>query len=250
MNMPISPRRHALLAVLLALLLVSSPSCDDARRHQASEELASVEVKAPLPDDAAPAEVAKELLRTFRSLQHVRRSGLGTADGKAAYDRSMATIASLTARDMVLARLRKTPSTMIPKDITSARAVQIVSESWTSMLAHYVDGLLIEETLATRLLPDGRVAVTLEAENPEERRKLDELRASGDAKDDEHLRSAALAEGFNVPIRVRIVMRLTKIDNAWRLSDVAIGAPSAASRSLTVPQVLVPPTGVGTPSAN
>jgi hypothetical protein len=247
MNTRIPARRHALFAALLAALLASSPSCDDARRHRASEEVKSAEVAAPLPDDATPAEVATELLRTFRSLQHVRRSGLGTADGKAAYDRSMATIASLMDRDTVFKQMRTKPSAMLPKDISSARAVQIVAESWTSMLAHYVDGLLIEETLVAKQMQDAQQAVvTLEAENPEERRKLEHLLASGKVEgvpssygkpleprrpeQDALVRSAAVANGFNFPIRVKIVMRMTKIENAWRLSDLAIKMPSMVSR--------------------
>lgn len=245
MNASIPTQPRALPAVLLAALVLSSPSCDDARRHRASEDIATAEVKAPLPDDAAPAEVAKELLRTFRALQHVRRSGLGTSEGKVAYDRSMATIASLTDRDGVFKRMQAGPSAMIPKDIAAARAVQIVAESWTSMVAHYVDGLLIDETLAVRQAPDGvHAIVTLEAENPEERRELGELRASRKT-DDASLRSAAVAEGFNVPIRVKIIMQLTKVDDAWRLGDLALDVPGAAPRPPAVPQALVPPAGEG-----
>jgi len=95
----------------------------------------------------------------------------------------MATISSLMDRDTVVKRMRTKPSAMLPKEITSARAVQIVAESWTSMLAHYVDGLLIEETLVSRQIQEEQSAVvTLMAENPEERRKLDELLASGEVK--------------------------------------------------------------------
>ncbi len=262
MNTPIPARCYAFFVVLLATLLASSPSCDDARRHKASEDLAAAEVTAPLPEGAAPAEVAKELLRTFRSLQHVRRSGLGTAEGKAAYDRSMATIASLMARDEIFKRMQTKPSAMIPKDITAARAVQIVSESWTSMLAHYVDGLLTEETLTAQQTPDGRFAVvTLEAENPEERRMGEQLftspeiegakGANGKSLDPnspeyiERVRSAAVAKGFSIPIRVKTEMRLTKIENAWRLSDLTIKMPRVASLvgSPVTPAVLPAPSG-------
>ncbi len=251
MNTSISSRRYALFVTLLAAMMASSTSCDDARRHRASEDIAAADVKAPLPNDAAPADVAKELLDTFRALQHVRRTGLGTAEGKATYDQSMATIASLMARDMVYERLRANRSRMLPTDITPTRAVRLVTESWASMLAHYVDGFLIDDTLAARLSPDGsQVRITLEAEHPEERRKLDALRASGNAKDDEQLQAAALEQGFNVPIRARITLQLTQVDGAWRLSDVAVNVPRVPSRAGSVSRTIPPQAGNATRPTN
>ena len=236
------------LAAVLCLLL--SAGCQDKRRHQSSEEVEFAGVGAPVADEASPETVVLALLDAMVEVQQVRRIGLGRSENKDRYDEFMGTTWSLVDQDRILDGVRKGGLPMVPKDITKNAAVRIVVESWISTVAHYFDGLLLE-TMATEISRKGdHATVRLEIENPDERQRLDEIEADPQmtgmtGKDGntlsktgpeylDRLRLRTLAEGFNVPIRKRLAIRLSRVGGAWRAYRLELG-PISGVVQLSVP---------------
>lgn len=234
------------IGLLFLGVLVSAAGCRDERRHKASEEVAFGEVPPPVPREAPPEEVVKAFVGALTELQHVRASGLGSAEGRERYDRAVATIRSLSARAMIHDRVRKYRSQLVPRDVSENAALRIVIDSWVSMAAHYVDGWLLDTLTPSGPGAADRVIVRLQAENPRDRRLLSEIEAlpevaAAKAKrdqagsDGEYLalaRAKALKRGFNVPIRAVFTFQLRKVDGAWRVSWMGIGSPESPPSSV------------------
>ncbi len=216
-------------------LLMLMPGCEDKRRHRASEEVQFAAADLDLSDNATPDAVVDALIRALQEFQTVRQEGMGKPGNREKYDRSMAALSALAARDVIHAQLLAHRSPLIPKDLTRAAAVRVVVESWASAAAHYIHGAKLE-TLRPRGEQTGIDAVVfVDAENPAEREKLDKLLAGAEfaAVRDlpetspefvEKVQPAALAMGFNVPITARLKFTLRRAEGRWRIFRLEIGA--------------------------
>ena len=128
--------------LLLAMAIGFVSGCKDARRHKASEEITLISKKPPLNDRATPKDVALTLLAAMKNLQLVRHAGLGQLESNQRYDDTLGIIMSLLAQDRIYKQVSSQSSPTNPKDITKGAALKLVAESWTSIIAHYVDGIL------------------------------------------------------------------------------------------------------------
>ncbi|MCG8406538.1 MAG: hypothetical protein MI923_15190 [Phycisphaerales bacterium] len=234
---------------LSASALMMTPGCEDKRRHRSSEDVVFAAVQAPLPDDAAPDDVIKTLLASLKELHSTRQSGLGTPDRKDHYDKTMGEILSLAAQEHIHEGVKKKGSAIIPKNVTKNAAVRLVVESWASMVAHYVDGFLLE---TISVLSGGKeiASVRIQVENPRERKLLNEIEALPEITETKDssgnplpktspdylklVRPKALAKGFNVPIRAELQFHLRRVDGAWRVTQLSIG-PVTSRTTITVP---------------
>lgn len=237
-----------LVPALLGLALVSG--CEDKRRHQTSEDVTFADVQAPVPDDAPPDDVAKALLNTLKELHAIRNAGLGDPDQKERYDKTMGKILSLAAQEQIHNNVKSKGSALTPKDVTQNAAVRLVAESWASIVAHYVDGFLLDTLSVFGGGGGDHATVNIKAENPKERKLLDEIEALPEiagAKDDagkplvktgveyqKLLKSKALAKGFNIPIRAELSIHLRKVEGAWRVTRLKIGPASARTPAATI----------------
>ena len=231
------------LACLGAALAVTS-GCKDQRRHKPSEVVEYATVEPSVPSDASPELVAMALLDALQQFQTIRESGLVGQEKRQDYDTAMGTINSLAAQEQIHQRVRKQGSFSVPKDVTKQAALRLVTESWTSIVAHYSDGLLFETLKAEPVSQDSRATVRVEVENPHDRKRLMEIEAlpeiadalGEDGKPLSHagpayldlLRSRTLAEGFNVPIRRRVTISMVREQGAWRVLQLTLEpAPSS-----------------------
>lgn len=241
----------------LTVVAIAGPGCEDKRRHQTSAGVDYVDVVCPVASDATPAEVARAFLAAVREAQHARLHGLGRSEDEEAYDRAMGKIGTLAAAAWIHEKMLKTRSPTLPAGLTEQAAVTLVSESWVSIAAYYVDGFLFE-TLSLPSkgpAPQASVRAYIEAERPEDRERLEEVEAlpdvagavDGDGKPlvrgskayVKLTRSKALAQkpAFNVPIRARFTIDLRQVDGAWRVAGLTIGpAPSQQPTTAPVPQ--------------
>ncbi len=229
-------RFRAYCAVGLCLSMLAG--CEDKRRHRASEDIEFTAAELDLPDNAAPDVVVDALVRTLQEFQTVRQEGMGKPGNREKYDRSMAALAVLAARDAIHAQLLAHRSPLIPKDVSRETAVRVAVESWASATAHYIHGVKAE-TLQPRGEQTGNDAVVfVDAENPSERERLDKLLAAADfaaVRDKpqsspefiEKVRPAALEDGFNVPISSRLTFTLRRAEGRWRVFKVDIGPTPA-----------------------
>gem|GEM_PF-2011442 len=219
--------------------LAAMSGCKDQRRHKPSEVVEHLTVEAPVPADASPDLVAMAMLDALKQFQTIRESGLGQQEHQKAYDKALATIKSLAAQDLIYERVCKQGSYSVPKDVPKPAALRLIAESWTSMLAHYVDGLMFDTLKVDQGSQDTRAIARVEVENPHERKRLTEIEAlpeianakGKDGKPPSHtsreyldlLRSKTIPEGFNVPIRRRVTMTMIRVNGAWRVFDLVLG---------------------------
>lgn len=222
----------------LGAALATTLACKDQRRHKPSEVVEYAIVEPSVSSDASPELVAMALLDALQQFQTIRESGLGRQENRQAYDTAMGTINSLAAQEQIYERVRKQGSFSVPKDVTKQAALRLVTESWTSIVAHYADGLLFETLKVVSGSQDSRATVRVEVENPLERERLAEIEAlpqvadarGKDGKPLSHtsqeyldlLRSRTLAEGFNVPIRRRVTIKMVREKGAWRVLQLAL----------------------------
>ncbi len=230
-------------ALWLAVMLVVVSGCEDKRRHQTSKGLTFVSGEAVVGAAAPPADVARAFLGALREAQTVRQRGLGTPENREAYERAMGKIGHLAARGVIREKMSKVGSRTLPLNLSEEAATTLVSESWVSIAAYYVDGFLFH---TMRVAPKGPkphdgVLVSLEAQRPRDRQRLEEVEASAavaGAKDAAgkplrrgtaaynalvQSKTLALEQGFNIPIRARFTVELWQVDGAWRVVGLEIG---------------------------
>lgn len=226
----------ALFAGLGILIL----GCEDKRRHQPTQQVSFSATQPGLAAGAAPLDVAREALKTMIQMQQARRDGLGAADRLNAYEQAIGRLHALVARDQIHKSIVE--SKAYPADIEEATAVTLMIESWTSMLAHYVDGIDLN-TARVKSTQSGNVAtVYVQGVNPADAEKLSAIRArwpSGtDVESDKRLRDEALKQGLNLPIETGIELRLTRGKGDWRVSDLKLVLPTPPAAAVA------PSTGV------
>lgn len=240
----------------LVTLVVAWPGCDDKRRHRTSEGMEFAAVQAGVPRDAEPAEVVRAFLAALREAQHVRERGLRTAEDKERYGRAMGRVSSLAARRATHKNMLQKGTGTVPVGITEDAALTIISESWVSTVAYYVDGILFETLKVLPENPDPAVTsgalAFVDAEPPQDQARLSEIKASDEvanAKDPDgrplvegseayaklvRRKTLALDRGFNTPIRARLEIRLRYEEGAWRVSGLGLG-PVPKPRPTTFP---------------
>ncbi len=233
--------------------------CDDKRRHQTSEAIEFEDVQAPVPDDADAAAVTRAFLEALRDAQHARSRDFQGPQDRAKYDSAMGRIESLAARQAIYQQVVSGGHRSVPADLTVEAAVTMISESWVSIAAYYVDGFMFE---TTTLLPGvgaakaTTVRARLDAERPEDRSRLTLIETSDDllnARDPdgkpldpnspantELVRSRALEmkPGFNIPIGVRFEITLRKEDGPWRVSSLRLKPGPARLPATSAPFVI------------
>jgi len=257
-----SLRSRRAWTVITAAILTLNFSCEDKRRHQASEHVEFPLVQAPVGKDATADATALALLDALRSLQRIRAVGFGVEGNKEKYDQAMGLIASLMEKDTVFQKARSDRT--VPRDLSRDAAVRLVAESWASIVAHYVEGIdagtvtsrifrkgatlssgaKSEADLAASSGDESRVHVA--GENPGEREALakieSRLSTSATPRPNEAaLRAECLKQGFNYPIGARFAIRLTRTPEGWRATRLHIEGP-AHKPSATAPVVVsIPP---------
>lgn len=226
----------ASLCVVFAILAIG---CEDKRRHAANKGISVEEVTPPVAADASPEDVAKALLAAMDRAQDARSRGLGLPERRQAYDRAMAEIMSLTAKKEVANQLRTGGAGHVAKDITDDAAMTLTVESWVSLVAHYVKGLM-PQTL--RVLPSASESIAdvrIAAESPEDQAVLAALESANPTSSqpgvttqstaaepkalDAAARAEALRRGVNPLSRAEIQIRLKNIDGRWRTTGVTLG---------------------------
>ncbi|MFH1419057.1 MAG: hypothetical protein ABII12_12330 [Planctomycetota bacterium] len=252
-------RRVALLSAL-GILSFAALACDDKRRHLPSDEIRTADVAAPLAQTAAPEEVARAFLTAVRDAQHARAHGLGSPEKKRLYDEAMGVLKNLTAVRTVHRDITHTGTTSLPRDISEAAAVTTATESWVSILAHYVDGFDLDSMRIVNGAPvePSNLTIHLQAEPPEDARRLRELRDTLLANDNaatSDSQASSSAAGFAtalrekalaldppivLPLAALIQLHLTREDTAWRIRSVSLGRPPS-------PLPLRPPAATPTP---
>jgi len=236
-------RRAVLRVVMCAGLLMSAlytTGCDDVRRRKATDPVKIEALSAPVTADAMPGEVVRALLEAAVAFQKIRLEGLGSEANRRSYDQTLGILRGLTAGDVIFERMRRQNSVAIPPDITLESAEASVIETWVSQLAYYIEGIQFD-TLQS-IPGDQTATVYVTAENPEDRRRLNEIVSTLDLSTDRDaegqpirpgsaayyalLREKTLPLGFNVPIETRIDVRLVRSDGVWRVSRLSVGPPS------------------------
>jgi hypothetical protein len=229
-------RAISTLCLALAMLTIG---CEDKRRHGANKGIAVEEVSPPVAADAPPADVAKALLAALGRAQEARSRGLGESERRQTYERAMAEIISLTAKKEVADQLRTGSKGHVAKDITDDAAMTLTVESWVSLVAHYVQGLM-PETL--RVMPSASPSIAdvrITAESPQDQAVLASLQSTGSSTSqpgastrpattppntlDATARAEALRRGVNPLSRAEIQIRLKQIDGRWRATGMTLG---------------------------
>lgn len=211
--------------------------CEDKRRHQPTQQVNFSATQPGLAAGAPPLDVARAALEAMIQMQQARRDGLGAADRLNAYEQAIGRLHALVARDQIHKSIVE--SKAYPADIKETTAVTLMIESWTSMLAHYVDG--IDPNLArVKSTQSGNVAtVYVQGVNPRDAEKLNAIRArlpSGTGvENDKRLRDAALQQGLNLPIETGIELRLTRGKGDWRVSEVKLVLPLPPTAAVEPP---------------
>jgi len=255
-------RASGVVVVVFAVAAFACVGCEDKRRHQPSAAPAFATTKPAVPETATPVEVVRAFLGAVRDAQYARARGLGTSDARREYDRAMGAIEGLAARDIIYRTMKETRSATLPVDLTPDAALTMISESWVSMAAYYVDGFDFDGMSASSAGDqlDALATVVVRAARPEDRTRLEGLEKSaalsearGDdgkplAKNSEpYLKKvrAVTLEGnppFNVPIGVPFTIDLRRAGGAWRVSWMSIGLESGIVRARPGPAPLPRPT--------
>jgi hypothetical protein len=229
--------------LVLSALVTCWLGCDDKRRHQTSEAIEFEAVQAPVPDNADAPAVARAFLEALRDAQHARSQDFQDPQDRAKYDSAMGRIASLAAKQAIYVQVVSSGLRSVPADLTVEAAVTMISESWVSIAAYYVDGFMFE---TTTLLPgagasrETTVRARLIAEPPADRTRLTLIETSDDvlnARDadgkplDEdssaytelvRSRSLEMKPSFNIPIGVWFEITLRQVDGPWRVSSLRL----------------------------
>lgn len=226
------------LVSLCAVLAMTAIGCEDKRRHAANEGISVEEVTPPVTADAPPGDVARALLAAMDRAQDARSRGLGQPERRQAYERAMAEIMSLTAKKEVAEQLRTSGAGHVAKDITDDAALTLTVESWVSLVAHYVKGLLPQTLVlpgASQAIADVRIA----AESPQDQAVLASLQPTSLTSSqpgatsqpaspaqptlDAPARTEAIRHGVNPLARAEIQIRLKNIDGRWRATGITLG---------------------------
>lgn len=244
MMTPPSRLVNSVLAIYagLGILIVG---CEDKRRHQPTQQVNFSATQPGLPAGAAPLDVAREALKAMIQMQQARRDGLGAVDRLHAYEQAIGRLHALVARDQIHKEIVE--SKAYPADIEETTAVTLMIESWTSMLAHYVDGI-DPNTARVKSTQSGNVAtVYVQGVNPADAEKLRAIRArlpsETGVENDKRLRSEALKQGLNLPIETGIELRLTRGKGDWRVSDVKLVLPLPPSTAVAPSKGVEPSPG-------
>lgn len=252
------------LGILMILGLLVVAGCEDKRRHQASEKVEFPTVTPAVGKDASAQDTAIALLNALKHLQEIRSQGFGDPANKEKYDQAMGAIAALMDKDEVYLYVVGNRAPGVPLDMKRDAAVRMTAESWTSAVAHYVDGIDFS-SVSTINLPKGRpvsgdslrltsggdivrergaarefegAIVRIDAENPGERQKLTRIEAdpavaarktvNPDGVPDQSyvslVRQKALEQGFNVPLRVSFSFELRQLPEGWRAKALTLDA--------------------------
>ncbi len=253
----------------LGILCLVALACDDKRRHLPSEAIQTADVASPLAQTASPDEVARAFLTALRDVQHARAHGLGLPEKKRQYDEAMGTLKSLTASKTIHQDITQTLRTSLPRDVSEGAAVTTAMESWVSMLAYYVDGFHLDSIRVgqpSKVEPQD-LTVYLQAESPEDVRRIRELReairekgnsppgspgsTTASANNAGTLREQALAldPPIALPLSVLIRLHLTLEEKAWRVRSVTL-SPPPSPLPIQAPMVAPTPAEGSTPSKN
>lgn len=174
-------------------------------------------------------------------LQRARRDGLGAPDRLKSYESAIGRLHALVARDQIHKSIVE--SKAYPADIEEAAAVTLIVESWTAMLAHYVDGIDLNLARVKSTQSGNAATVYVAGVNPDDAKKLAAIRSrlpSGTGvESDKRLRDEALKQGLNLPIETGIEVRLTRGKGDWLVSNVKLVLP------LPVPTAAVPANVIG-----
>jgi hypothetical protein len=221
------------LPFFLGLLLLLPLGCEDKRRHGANNGIAVEEVSPPVSADAQPGDVATALLAALNRAQDARAHGLGNPDHRQAYEKALAEIRSLMARSEVVEQLRTVGSTNVAKDISDEAALTATSESWVSLVAHYVNGVMPETLRVLAGSSQTAADVHVIAESPEDKAVIASLSPSKDSPTTSPAtsqpalgaaaRQEALARGVNPLFRADITIRLKNVDGRWRVTGISLG---------------------------
>ncbi len=232
--------RNLACIVLSLVFLIAFPfGCRDERRHGANNGIAIEETAAPVAANAQPGDVATALLAALGRAQEARAHGLGKPERREAYEKAVGEIQSLTAKKEVVESLRSAGSTNIAKDISDVTALTLTTESWISLVARYVGGVM-PETL--RVLPGGTPSIAevhVLAESPEDKAVLASLSTSSVPSPmpaatsqtasspppslDAAARAEAIRRGVNPLLRTDIQIHLKNVDGRWLATGVNIG---------------------------
>lgn len=222
--------RLCFLGIAIALATVTLAGCDDKRRHGTGQEISFGDVEAPVGPEATPLDVGRAFLTALRDAQRTRAGGLGDSNAKAAYDDAIGRMQELAARNEIYKKVQTSGSSSIPPDVTEPAAMTLVCESWISMAAHYVEGFDLEQLTDLTQNPSEYATLYLQAANPNERQRVEELRSNVDGADNGvEIRKRLLAEGINPQIDVGIDIRLKHIDAGWRVLNMSIGPGRAVT---------------------
>lgn len=221
------PRRFLLSTLCLMSLAVG---CEDKRRHQPTQQVTFSSSQPGLAAGAAPLDVARSALDAMIQLQRARRDGLGAPDRLKSYESAIGRLHALVARDQIHKSIVE--SKAYPADIEEAAAVTLIVESWTAMLAHYVDGIDLNLARVKSTQSGNAATVYVAGVNPDDAKKLAAIRSrlpSGTGvESDKRLRDEALKQGLNLPIETGIEVRLTRGKGDWLVSNVKLVLPLPA----------------------
>ncbi len=175
--------RQLTSVILLVFLCVASLTlgCKDSRRHQATDALAMTATALALPSDAPAQDVVTRFLENARDVQHIRESGFAERERQEAYERGMAALHAAVNGPALFNRMMKSQtSRALPAGMTQQAAVTTATESWLSILAHYIDGVRPESIRTTTVAsPESKIVVIdVQAMNPDEAEALADLEAS------------------------------------------------------------------------
>src|SRR5262245_42472067 len=94
-------------AILFLAACIPITCCKDQRRHQVGGAVDLATVNSPLPANAPPLDVARQMLQAIEEAQKSRSNGMGSATTRQAYSDALARIASITAKADVHKNLKQ-----------------------------------------------------------------------------------------------------------------------------------------------
>lgn len=231
--------------------------CKDSRRRQPTDALAVTTSAPALPADASPQDVVTFFLNSAREVQHIRAAGFAKSETQDAYVQGMAALRTAINSPALFQRVINSRTVRLPAGLTEDAAATTATESWLSILAHYIDGIQMEsirQSLSGD--PHAKVAtVAVQAENPDEVEALAKLEASpeiADAKDAKgnpitsgtpayqqliRKRALDLDPPVIVPVRVYFSFTLERSspDAPWGIVHLRINAPLRTVVNVNVP---------------
>ncbi len=241
MKQPLLHEWSGIGLVALYLLLMTSPGCEDKRRHQATQYVTFSASQPALAADAPPLEVARAALACMVQAQRARRDGLGSEDRLKSYEEAIGRLLVLASRDEIHKSIIN--SKAYPADIKEETATTLIVESWLSTVAHYVDGIDLQSVRPKSTQSPNSTTITVRAVNPRDAELLKAVRqrvSPAEGPDgDKRLREAALKEGLNLPIETDIEIRLTRRKDGWRVSDLKLAVPLQLTTAPTQPAVAI-----------